>query len=335
MSAQQRKIVFFLGAGASFGAGGFATVQGGGHLAIPTQETFWNTFLRFCHSAKNRRDIESFLFRYFLGYARVPARANASTRRSMLQRIDVEEVFTFLSERAAAPSTSPALRAYAKRIWAALVIELAHVFARFEPNKRTRAIYKHFVGNLVRSRDTIVSFNYDLIFENSVPQSFSWHYEEIESVPNSIGVLKPHGSINWEDTEPIEINDNPPRPLVIAPTHLKFVQPNPSSDESAGYLDHAPGVRLVWAAMEREMKDAKALVFIGYSFPVADLYFSSVLRSVLADRDGAPGVAIVNPDAVAISARLRGRFALEKIGVFFDLESFVQSSRKQLLARLA
>jgi hypothetical protein len=62
--------------------------------------------------------------------------------------------------------------------------------------------------------------------------------------------------------------------------------------------------------MEREMREAKALVFIGYSFPVADLYFSSILRSVLADRDGAPAVAIVNPDAVAIGDRLRERFAL-------------------------
>ncbi len=87
--------------------------------------------------------------------------------------------------------------------------------------------------------------------------------------------------------------------------------------------------------MEREMREAKALVFIGYSFPVADLYFSSILRSVLADRDGAPAVAIVNPDAVAIGERLRERFALERIDLHFDVRNFAQDSRKNLLKRLS
>jgi hypothetical protein len=87
--------------------------------------------------------------------------------------------------------------------------------------------------------------------------------------------------------------------------------------------------------MEREMREAKALVFIGYSFPVADLYFSSILRSVLADRDGAPAIAIVNPDAVAIAERLRERFALERIDIHFDVRNFVQDSRKNLLRRLS
>jgi hypothetical protein len=73
------------------------------------------------------------------------------------------------------------------------------------------------------------------------------------------------------------------------------------------------------------------LVFIGYSFPPADLYFSSVLRSVLADRDGAPTVAIVNPDAIAIRARLQERFALDRIAIYFDLGTFVEGSRAILL----
>ena len=82
------------------------------------------------------------------------------------------------------------------------------------------------------------------------------------------------------------------------------------------------------------MRQAKALVFIGYSFPAADLYFSSVLRSVLADREGSPSVAIVNPDAVAIGERLRQRFALTHIDLHFDVQNFVQDTRKSLLRRL-
>ena len=168
MLEQQRKIVFFLGAGASYGAGAYASVQRGGHLPIPMQSSFWDTYLRFCHSKRNRQLIESFLFRYFKGYARVPARVNSGKRRTMFGDVNVEEVFTFLSERARAPSTSPGLRRVAINIWSALIFELPSVFRRFEPNKDTRAVYRKLFKNFVRSRDTIVSFNYDTVFEKSL-----------------------------------------------------------------------------------------------------------------------------------------------------------------------
>jgi hypothetical protein len=79
---QKRRIVFFLGAGASLGAGSFTSVQGRGEIPIPTQDTFWETFFRFCKSAKNRADIEAFLFRYFLNYGRTPSRSTATARRN-------------------------------------------------------------------------------------------------------------------------------------------------------------------------------------------------------------------------------------------------------------
>jgi hypothetical protein len=334
-SAQQRKIVFFLGAGASFGAGADTTVQHGGHLPIPMQSTFWETFLRFCRSKKNRRRIESFLFRYFKGYSRVPARIKSTKRREMFGDVDVEEVFTFLSERARAPSTSPQLRREANKTWGALVAELPSVFRRFDANKNTRSVYKRLLRNFIRSRDTIVSFNYDTVFEDSLPHATRWHYEIIAKQLNSLSVVKPHGSINWRDSDPIRVITSPRRALIVAPTHLKFVQRGAeASDDSAGYLDHAPQIKKVWESMEYEMREAKALVFIGYSFPLADLYFSSVLRSVLADREGSPAIAIVNPDGVAIRERLRQRFSLGSIDVHFDVRTFVDDSRGHLLRRL-
>lgn len=327
--------MFFLGAGASFGAGAYALVQGGGRLAIPMQTTFWDTFLRFCHSDQNRKTIESFLFRYFLGYARVPTRIPSTKRRTFLRNIDVEEVFTFLSERARAPSTSTALRGYAKRVWKALIDEFTNVFNRFKANAHTRRIYRQFTDNFVCSRDTIVSFNYDIVFERSLLSAYKWHYEGLQFATHSHRILKPHGSINWEDSDPIKITNSPLRALVVAPTHLKFVQTNfQQSSDTSGYLDHAPEIRNIWTIMETEMREAKALVFIGYSFPMADLYFSSVLRSVLVDRKSAPGVAIVNPDALAIRERLRTRFSLDRVGIYFDLQTFVQGSRSQLLSQI-
>ncbi len=173
--AGERRIVFFLGAGASFGAGAYARKQGGGRIPIPTQATFWETFLRFCKSANNRRVIEAFLYRYFLDYGKVPGRASEAARRRQLSPIDVEEVFTFLSERNNAPSVSPQVKTYTSRVWSALLAEIGQVFGRFRANKETKQVYRHLRRQHIRTRDTIVSFNYDLIFEQSMPSNRPWY----------------------------------------------------------------------------------------------------------------------------------------------------------------
>ncbi len=336
MPDQQRKLVFFLGAGASFAAGATATVQRGAKVAIPTQANFWRTFLRFCAHRDNEDKIVSFLFRYFLGYARAPSRYDRAERRSCFDGIDVEEVFTFLSERVQAPGTSPQLRTSCVEVWEALLEEMPSVFSRFTSNSATRQTYRDLLKNQIRSHDRIVSFNYDSVFEDSLPRNQAWHYEVIEEKPRSLRVLKPHGSWNWESGSKIVVSDNPERAVIVAPTHLKFIRPGArdgSDDEaSAGYLDQSPQIQEIWSVMEGEMRVAKALVFIGYSFPAGDLYFSSVLRAVLASRGSAPKVVIVNPDALAIQNRLISRFALNEVAKYFDLETFSLTTRAEVLA---
>lgn len=335
--ANKKKIVYFLGAGASYGAGATAIVQAGGKIPIPTQATFWNTFLRFCSSRRNRIDIESFLFRYFLGYGKTPARLTPIERRKLLTNIDVEEVFTFLSERARAPSTSPQLRTYALKIWNALVSEIGNVFLHFKPNVKTRSVYRSLMSNHYRSFDTIVSFNYDTIFESSLLARTKARYVGLNDSSGGVSVLKPHGSVNWgvSDDGSIQIESTPAESVIVAPTHLKFVSTNPDEGASqAGYLNQSEEIRDIWAQMEQKMRGARVLIFIGYSFPVSDLYFSSVLRSVLADRDTNPGIVVVNPDAVAISDRLKSRFAIRKVVQYFDIGQFVQSSRAELIDQI-
>lgn len=340
----ERRVVFFLGAGASLGAGAYATTRGGARVPIPTQRTFWDTFLRFCASTQNRHLIEAFLYRYFLDYHRVPARLGEAARRRQLAPIDVEEVFTFLSERNTAPSVSPQFKTYASRVWSALLEEISNVFRRFQANTQTKHQYRLFRTRHVRSHDTIVSFNYDLIFEVSLPRSFRWYYEGVDHhhQPHSLRILKPHGSINWKEVEGRVVVRNPfydLPPVIVAPTHLKFIGlgelPEAQPSSVAGYLNQSKQMSSVWHAMEREMGDAKAWVFIGYSFPPSDLYFSSVLRSTLAVRDSNPLIVIVNPDSLPISARLITRFIIpqDKIRTFPDLRTFNQITRQQMLAR--
>jgi hypothetical protein len=264
-----------------------------------------------------------------------------------LKSIDVEEVFTFLSERNTAPGVNSQLRSRTQKVWSALIQEVGSVFSRFLPNTRTRKTYREFRKKHVRSRDTIVSFNYDTIFEHSLPSAHKWYYGGVDEghEKQSLRILKPHGSVNWEEVDGEILNRKkqfPLRPTIVAPTHLKFVglgNRNEDDDEegqSVGYLNQSAQIADVWRLMENEMKEAKAWIFGGYSFPSSDLYFSSVLRSTLATRPSAPLVVIVNPDSMAISRRLQDRFRLsaDRIRTYSDLQTFNQISRLQLLDTL-
>lgn len=331
--AQKRRIVYFLGAGASVAAGAYATVQHGGKIQAPTQSNFWSTFLRFCKWTENNKIIESFLFRYFLGYRHVPSRLSPMRRYELLNEIEVEEVFTFISERIAASATSPQLKTAVERVWDSLTEEIGNVFTKFPANRKSRALYRRFMQQHVRSKDTIVSFNYDTIFEDSIRNIRPIYYEGLmDRKDSAIRVIKPHGSVNWELVKgKISISKSPERSVVVAPTHLKFVvssgQDLSHLASNYGYLNQTDELPEIWSSMEQQMRGARALVFLGYSFPMADLYFSSIFRSILAARDSQPRIVIVNPDALAIRTQLSKRFSLQSVNTYFDFEQFNQESR--------
>lgn len=187
----------------------------------------------------------------------------------------------------------------------------------------------------VRSRDTVVSFNYDTIFEQSIQGRQRPYYDCVEPKPaHGIRLLKPHGSINWQLANgQIVVANHPARSVIVAPTHLKFVARQLENEHDAhatpayGYLDQTGTLAAIWSQMEAQMKEARALAFIGYSFPVADLYFSSVLRSVLGMKSAPPTIVVVNPNAMEISRRIRIRFSLPHVETFFDFDQFNRRSR--------
>jgi hypothetical protein len=261
---------------------------------------------------------------------------SAADRRKLLSKVDVEEVFTPLSERARAPSSTPQAKTYATEVWEALLHEIGNVFSRFRANTSTRKAFKRLLSQHVRSRDAIVSFNYDTVFEQSLSASPDWGYDGLDDCSNRLRILKPHGSINWAiaDDGSIQVSRSPTTPVIVAPTHLKFVDVSNDANHGCGYLDQAKEFRAIWSAMEAQMKQAKALVFIGYSFPVADLYFSSILRQALNDRKSSPGLVLVYPDAVALEKRLKDRFAVTRIVKYFDLQTFLDTNRKNVLAQV-
>ncbi|HMI64888.1 MAG TPA: SIR2 family protein [Cyclobacteriaceae bacterium] len=328
-----RKVVWFFGAGASRGAGAYTTAQKKGKIYIPTQADFWSTVLKYS-SVADRHVIESFLFHYFK-MSGIPAKLNHPTRAKLLNNINVEEVFTFLSERMSTETISPSLRTYfGNTVWPTLLRSVTNTLSHFDANNETRKVYRNFNNLLLRARDSIVSFNYDIILEKSLPTSSNWYYVPLRQT--GIPLFKPHGSINWriKKNGQLRFLKNPTNAaVIIAPTHLKFVSINQAeSQPKAGFFNQANEIPKIWSEMEKDMRQAKALVFIGYSFPDADLYFSSVMRSVFEAANKNILILIVNPDAVRISERLRQRFAVKgRVKSYFDFETFCKGTRTDIL----
>lgn len=175
-TAQQRKIAWILGAGASRGAGAKAKIRNA-TVPIPVQAEFWKTVLSMAQR-NDRKIVEDFLFRYFRRYARLPPHISSQRKLKEISGVNVEEVFTFLSERIAAPSTNTNVRdEFDGIIWPALVRTVAYTFSKFNANAETKRHYRRFQKGLLRSHDSIVSFNYDTVAENSLTKA--WHYAGI------------------------------------------------------------------------------------------------------------------------------------------------------------
>lgn len=322
-----RKISWILGAGASLAAGATAQIRNS-RKPIPTQASFWEVVMYYTLQ-KDKPAIQSFLLRYFKNYTQPPRNIKTKTVLSLIRDINVEEVFTFLSERISSPATSGSLKSYLQEIWPALIRSVARTFKKFPANTKTRATYHKFENQYLRSHDAVISFNYDTVFEDSIKRE--WHYSAIHT-PAGLPIIKPHGSINWERKDnSIILSTDSQSPIIVAPSHLKFTA-FAGPENPAGYLNQHRLLDKIWSSMEKQIIQSKALVFIGYSFPEADLYFSSVLRTALSI-SSSKQIVIVNPDAVRIAERLQSRFSIDQRSVqkYFDLNTFLQAKRTDIL----
>src|SRR5690606_33703712 len=137
--------------------------------------------------------------------------------------------------------------------WKDLVTEVGSLFRRFKPTPKTRSVYQSLRKNQIRSHDTIVSWNYDTIFEHSLRQKDRWNYDGITSGKNCLRILKPHGSSNWlSDGGRIYASDEPVNAVIVAPTHLKFVRTDHHEAPDTGlpgHLDQSDGITAIWKLM--------------------------------------------------------------------------------------
>lgn len=176
---------------------------------------------------------------------------------------------------------------------------------------------KDFTHTLSFYEDTIISFNYDLVLEGAasiynwrrneeVPRrqnpgsikfntSFNSDKIKIDHVSsyfkknredsyfppsdlfsddaNSIKLIKLHGSINWN-------NSDDGKTFIVPPTWNK-------SDQR---------IKGLWNKAYQELKTAKRIIIIGYSFPDSDIYVKSLLALALNENKILQHIYFINPD---------------------------------------
>lgn len=162
----------------------------------------------------------------------------------------------------------------------------------------------------VEAKDTLLTFNYDTVIEESIEEDFglwnprdgygiettgitlSWsnHWLTARRVDrrsvSKIQILKLHGSLNWGPytAGPVRLR---PRPYVVrarrgAPVYDRAEILPPGWNKR---VDRNP-YRTIWAKARSALENCATLVVIGYSLPQTDLIaralFSEVVRSRLA-----------------------------------------------------
>lgn len=104
-----------------------------------------------------------------------------------------------------------------------------------------------------------------------------------------IGVLKPHGSLNWQRTEHgVALVKDPYQKR--GDKELMIVPPLWQKDYS-----NEP-FRSIWSQARRALSSTKALFIIGYSLPTTDVYTQAMLRI---DVGKLEFLCVVNPDDAA------------------------------------
>jgi hypothetical protein len=168
-------------------------------------------------------------------------------------------------------------------------------------------LHANILRNL-KDGDTLVTFNYDLVIEESFPSADLWNpvdgykiktygktkgwtkrwLEEKQyqkGTKSKVLLLKLHGSLNWELYPTGTAIKLKPRPylvstrdgktrfekiLILAPGWKKEIQKNP--------------YKQFWRTARLRLEKCKTLVILGYSLPETDLLAQSLLAEVVRTR---------------------------------------------------
>jgi NAD-dependent SIR2 family protein deacetylase len=163
-------------------------------------------------------------------------------------------------------------------------------------------------------KDTIITFNYDLLCETSLKKlgvEINYHLKEgidasVEAKTSglSVDLLKLHGSTNWgictncANSVTILSGDLTNDPFLLSLETCKECNARafepllvpPSWDKS----EHQAIVRHVWKRAVEELRQATRIFIIGYSMPETDAFFQYLLTLALSENEGLYKLAVVD-----------------------------------------
>jgi|JI10StandDraft_1071094.scaffolds.fasta_scaffold225321_1 hypothetical protein len=149
--------------------------------------------------------------------------------------------------------------------------------------------------------NAIISFNYDLVIEESLKAlNIPFHYGVKRThfsdsgycdITNGFSLLKLHGSINWTrgrrgqslniHSSYKEAKESKLTKILLPPTWQKTF--------------HGP-FQQVWSAAIDEIKKATRLIVLGFSLPETDIHFKYLLSAGLSDNISLREIFFVNPE---------------------------------------
>jgi hypothetical protein len=174
----------------------------------------------------------------------------------------------------------------------------------------TSSLVGQFSEPSKQRKNTFITFNYDLLLEESLTQgglqvdygigadaistSTPWLHE------TGIKVYKLHGSVNWslpsDKNGLLIINDRydpltevSPIPFVVPPTWRK---------------DFGAPLATVWNSALRALRTATRIVVIGFSIPETDQHFRYLLAAGMRDNISLRQVLFVDPAVESLKARI-------------------------------
>jgi NAD-dependent SIR2 family protein deacetylase len=321
------RVVYVLGAGASYDAGG------------PLTRDFF---------AKNRKYDEAIYQRYFYGNKKYEAIASIYEDWKLQHKDpDIEKFFNEVATRDVygdfvVPRTNERIPPGKVRDWLVWYMS-TYVHRSCSAQRNPPTYYLDFI-ELLKKRGhpgSIHTFNYDLVFDKLILDrydaiDYGLPRANVHVKPRSLDIwsgirlLKLHGSLNWTRCDTCERID------VILKSRAHLERRKGCTIGCAGYRNPVivPPVRdkerflgsanPIWRKAHEELVEADKTVLIGYSVPEADAAARALLTQALVRENPNCELVIVNsnPDAFrAIERRLGRQSSLPNATPFKDFVS--------------
>jgi len=296
MTGNRDKNVYILGAG-------FSTLAG-----APVMDTFIDKAKRYAYMSNS--PLNEDLTADFLAVLDYLEKLSAVRHTIKIDLDNIEELFGILEmESGIDEKLETTRKQLIYMIIGTLELSIYDFVTDREGINASKNNYKDFISMIRKSdyKDTIITFNYDLLFENIVLQydGTNCNYLIPGIVPGRIKYIKLHGSANWLScpkckAEEIKVADatlgirrilelrtakcnncgEPKEPLLVPPTWNKSKYQEP--------------IGKLWRHAIRELSEANRIIIIGYSLPETDTFFKYLLTVAIHRNKFLEKIIIIN-----------------------------------------